>query len=188
MVAHVENDVIPVVKHFPGHGSSLNDTHLGITDVTKTWQFEELYPYKALIDSNYQGAVMTAHIINQSIDRDTVPSTLSKRVVTDLLRKFMGFKGVVISDDMQMGAIKNEYGLKESIKRSINAGVDVLMFANNVKDYDMVTATQIVLYIKELVEEGEVKRQRIHESYQRIMLLKKEFGLLESSDHKAASD
>ncbi len=182
---HYANNVIPVLKHFPGHGSSQNDTHLGITDVTDTWQFEELYPYKALIDSGVVKAIMTAHIVNQSLDRSKTPATLSKRVVTDMLRDFLNYDGVVVSDDMQMGAIKNEFGFREAIRMSLEAGLDILIFANNVEDFDMVTSTEIHSIIKELVNEGVVSRDRIAQSYQRIMKLKAEFGLLDDSFYKS---
>ena len=177
---HIENNVIPVLKHFPGHGSSKNDTHLGVTDVTTTWQFEELYPYKTLIDSGLVKAIMTAHIVNSALDDTKLPATLSPRIVTDLLRNFLGYQGVIVSDDMQMGAIRNEYGLKEAIRMSILAGVDVLIFANNVQDYDLVTATQVHSIIKQLVVDGDVSADRIQESYKRVVRLKSEFGLLDA--------
>ncbi|MEP5613138.1 MAG: glycoside hydrolase family 3 N-terminal domain-containing protein [Cyclobacteriaceae bacterium] len=182
---HNLKNVVPVLKHFPGHGSSKNDTHLGLADVTETWQFEELYPYKALIDSGGVTAIMTAHIVNKSLDQTKIPATLSKRVVTGMLREFLGFEGVIVSDDMQMGAIKNEYGIKEAVRMSIDAGVDILMFANNVKDYDMVTSSDVHSLIKGMVEEGVISRERVFESYLRIMNLKKEFELLNEGYHKA---
>lgn len=179
VVQHNSNQVVPVLKHFPGHGSSKNDTHLGMADVTDTWQLEELYPYKSLIDSGVISAIMTAHIVHKSLDDSKVPATLSKKVVTGMLRGFLEFDGVIISDDMQMGAIDNEYGLKEALAMSINAGVDILMFANNVKDYNMVSADAIHSIIKDLLSEGVITRARVYESYQRIMKLKENFGLLE---------
>lgn len=174
---HSKNGVIPVLKHFPGHGSSRSDTHLGLTDVTDTWQMEEVYPYSALIDSGKVSAVMTAHIVNKSLDETKNPATLSKRVVTGLLRDFLHFEGVIVSDDMQMGAITNEFGLREAIKMSILAGVDILMFANNVRDDDRVTATTIHAIIKDLLFEEIITRDRIKQSYDRIMKLKMEAGL-----------
>lgn len=182
---HNSNNVVPVLKHFPGHGSSKNDTHHGIADVTETWQFEELYPYKALIDSGVVKAIMSAHIVNKSLDRDKMPATLSKPIVTSLLREFLGYQGIVVSDDMQMGAIKNEFGLQEAIRLSIEAGIDILIFANNVEDFNMVTGSQIHALIKDLVSEGVITRERISESYFRIMKLKKEFGLLDEGYYKA---
>ncbi|MFK7951398.1 MAG: glycoside hydrolase family 3 protein [Ekhidna sp.] len=180
IVAHNSKEVVPVLKHFPGHGSSQSDTHLGVTDVTNSWQIEELYPYASLIDSGVVKAIMTAHIINSTLDNTKIPATLSKKVITGMLRGLLKFDGLIISDDMQMGAINNEYGLKESIRMSIDAGVDMLMFANNVKDYNMVTATQVHNIIKELIDEGAISTNQIAASYTRIMKLKEETGLLET--------
>lgn len=182
---HNKSGVVPVLKHFPGHGSSRSDTHLGLTDVTDSWQLEEIYPYAALIDSGVVKAVMTAHIVNSTLDRSKNPATLSKRIVTGMLREFLGFEGVIISDDMQMGAINNEYGIREAIKLSIDAGVDVLMFANNVLDNERVSATTVHAIIKDLVFEGIVTRERIYESYQRIMKLKAEVGLCDEGYYRS---
>lgn len=182
---HNKRGVIPVLKHFPGHGSSRSDTHLGLTDVTQTWQIEEMYPYSALIDSGAVKAIMTAHIVNQSLDATKNPATLSKRIVTGMLRDFLGFEGVIISDDMQMGAINNEYGLREAIRLSIEAGVDMLMFANNVKDYNMVSASTVHAIIKDLLFEGIITRDRIYQSFKRIMKLKAETGLCDSDYYRS---
>ena len=183
--AHDQRGVIPVLKHFPGHGSSRSDTHLGLTDVTESWQMEEVYPYSALIDSGKVSAVMTAHIVNKSLDETKNPATLSKRVVTGLLRDFLHFEGVIISDDMQMGAITNEYGLREAIKLWILAGVVILMFANNVRDDDRVSATTIHAIIKDLLFEGIISAERIKTSYNRIIKLKVEAGLCDPSYFKS---
>lgn len=182
---HNQRGVVPVLKHFPGHGSSRSDTHLGITDVTETWQIEEMYPYSALIDSGVVKAVMTAHIVNSTLDNSKNPATLSKRIVTGMLRDFLGFEGVIISDDMQMGAINNEYGLREAIKLSLEAGVDMLMFANNVNDEDRVSATTVHAIIKDLLFESIVTREQIYASYKRIMKLKGETGLCDEGYYRA---
>ena len=170
--------VATVLKHFPGHGSSQNDSHLGLTDVSDSWRFEELLPYKALMDSGKVKAIMTAHIVNQVLDDSKLPATLSDKVISDVLRGFMNYKGVVVSDDMQMKAISAQYGLEEAIKMAVLAGVDVLLFANNVPDYDLVTAQQIHAIVRKLVKNGDISRDRIVESYNRILTLKKDMGLL----------
>lgn len=182
---HKKQGVIPVLKHFPGHGSSRSDTHLGLTDVTETWQLEEVYPYSALIDSGKVSAVMTAHIVNKSLDGDKKPATLSKKVVTGLLRDFLQYDQVIISDDMQMGAINNEYGMRESIRLSLEAGVDILMFANNVSEDNRVSASTVHAIIKDLVFDGLVSRNQILESYKRIMKLKAEAGLCDEDYYKS---
>lgn len=170
--AHHTQGVKTIVKHFPGHGSSSSDSHLGIVDVTNQWNVIELLPYKSLIDSGYIDAVMTAHIINEHLDASKLPGTLSKVMVTDILRTMLGYKGVVFSDDMQMYAISKNYGLENAIKLSILAGVDVLVFGNNVSVTDRIKASEIHAIIKKLVLSGEIPESRINEAYARIMELK----------------
>ncbi|RED98907.1 glycoside hydrolase family 3 protein [Marinoscillum furvescens] len=175
--AHDLFGVATVVKHFPGHGSSRNDSHLGLTDVSSTWRFRELLPYKMLMDSGKVRAVMTAHIVNEVMDERKLPGTLSDRIIGGVLRGFMGYDGVVVSDDMQMKAISKEYGLEDAIKKAVNAGVDILLFANNVPDYDLVTADQIHNIIKNFIKNGDISADRIAKSYDRIMKLKADLKL-----------
>lgn len=160
-----------VLKHFPGHGSSKNDSHLGVVDVTDTWSKKELVPYRKLMNKGLGDAIMTAHIFNRNIDPN-YPATLSKPTITGLLRNKLNYNGVVISDDLMMGAIRNEYGLRTTINKAINAGVDILVFANN-SIYDPKIVPKAHNIIKELIEEGKISRQQIDESYARIMKLKK---------------
>jgi len=162
--------VLTVLKHFPGHGSSTADSHLGVVDVTNTWSKKELIPYKQLIDSNLVDMVMTAHIFNTHID-STYPATMSRPTITGILRDSLGFNGVVMSDDMMMGAIRKEYGLKTAIKQAILAGVDVLSFSNN-SIYDPQIVPKAHNIIKKMVQDGEISRSRIDQSYDRIMKLK----------------
>lgn len=176
--AHNSLNIATALKHFPGHGSSTADSHLGIADVTNTWKFKELIPYKSLIDSGVVKVIMTAHIVNGELDDSKLPSTLSEEIITGILRNFMGFNGVVISDDMQMWAISKEYGMHDALRMSLNAGVDIMLFGNNVKEYDFKTASELHANIRDLVDSGEVPESRIRESYARIIKLKTEMGLL----------
>lgn len=165
--------IITSLKHFPGHGSSENDSHLGVVDVTQSWQEKELQPYRHLIQQNLADMIMTAHIFNANLD-STYPATLSEPTINGLLRDSLGFKGVVLSDDLQMDAIRTEYGLKETIKLSIEAGVDILVFANNsIFDEDISSKAHAI--IKGLVKDGTISEQRIGKSYKRIMKLKKKY-------------
>jgi len=169
---HHDHGVKTILKHFPGHGSSSVDSHLGIVDVTNQWKIMELWPYRDIIRSGKCDAVMTAHIINCHLDTACLPATLSKPVITGMLRNLLQFDGVVFSDDMQMNAISKNFGLENAIKLSINAGVDILLFGNNVHLEDRISASQIHAIIKKLVKKGEIKESRIEESYRRIMALK----------------
>ena len=171
--AHHSKNVKATLKHFPGHGSSSTDTHKGLVDVTKQWQLKELIPYKRIIQSGECDAIVSCHVINCHLDTNCVPSTLSKVITTELLRDLLGFNGVVFSDDMQMYAISKNYGLEQSIKMAINAGVDVLVFGNNVNATDRITATKIHNIIMRLVQNKEITTNRIDESYLRILAFKK---------------
>lgn len=164
-------NILSTLKHFPGHGSAGTDSHLGVTDVTDTWTEDELIPYKNLIDAGKADMIMTAHIFNSNWDSD-YPATLSKNVITGILRNQLGYDGVVISDDMNMKAIREQYGLEETIYKAIDAGVDILVFANNLV-YDEQIAVKAVDIIKDLIDEGKLSEERIAQSYDRIIELKK---------------
>ncbi len=171
--AHRKYGIITSLKHFPGHGSSKDDTHFGLADVTKTWNERELKPYKTLLDSGYVDGIMTSHIVNKNLDKKGLPGTLSKSVIDSLLRKRIGFNGVVFSDDMQMQAITSHYGFEEAIKLAINAGVDIMCFSNNIQGNEIRTVDKVHSIIKKFVASGEISKSRIDESFKRIMDLKK---------------
>jgi beta-N-acetylhexosaminidase len=176
---HRRFGIVTSLKHFPGHGSSKADTHLGLTDVTNTWEPRELKPYQILIDSGYVDAIMSAHIVNKKIDRKGLPGTLSKSVLDSLLRKKLHYQGVVFSDAMEMKAIAANYGLEEAIKLAINAGIDILCFAHNIPGMDEHTGDGVHALIKKFVASGEIPKARIDESFRRIMRLKKMLGKTE---------
>ncbi len=168
--AHRRNGVLTAPKHFPGHGSAAGDTHDGFVDVTDRWSAVELEPFRSLIRQDKADMVMTAHVFNGKLD-PVWPATLSRKTLTDLLRQDMGFTGVVISDDMQMRAIAARYGLETSIRQAILAGADILLFANN-SVYEEDIAARVAATIRALVDKGEIPRERIDASYERIMKLK----------------
>lgn len=167
--------VIGCIKHFPGHGSAENDTHLGLTDITATWLSEqELYPYRALIAEGAADMIMVGHLMHTNLDKD-YPASLSHVVITDLLRRELGFAGVIISDDLQMGAITSQYELEETVHLAIEAGTDILLYGNNIR-YDDKLAHKLQKAILELVAQGKISRARLEESYERIRNLKKKLG------------
>lgn len=176
---HRKFGVITSLKHFPGHGSSQADTHLGLTDVTNTWESRELKPFQSMIDSGYVDAIMSAHIVNRKLERKGLPGTLSKSVIDSLLRKKLHYQGVVFSDAMEMKAIADNYGLEDAMKRAINAGVDILCFAHNVKGMEEHTGEGVHALIKKFVASGEIPKARIDESFRRIMKLKKSLSRTE---------
>jgi len=173
--SHHQKNILTSLKHFPGHGSAASDSHLGFTDVTSTWQSLELEPYQNLINNNYQDFVMTAHIFNANLDPE-YPATLSKKIMTGILREQLNFKGVIITDDMGMGAITSQFGLETAVEKSIEAGVDILLFANNL-NYDEHIAEKVIKIVKSLIADGKISANRINESYKRIIALKKKYNL-----------
>ncbi|HEX6224058.1 MAG TPA: glycoside hydrolase family 3 N-terminal domain-containing protein [Chryseolinea sp.] len=169
---HHRYNVLTSLKHFPGHGSSKDDTHLGIADVTNTWEERELKPYQSLIDSGYADAIMTSHIVNRKLDKAGNPGTLSADVLDGILRKRLKYNGVIFTDDMQMHAITKHYGLEDAIKLAINGGVDIMTFSNNIQGSDVRTVDKVHSIIRDFVNQGVIKKERIDESFARIMKLK----------------
>ena len=171
MNAMHDNGVLTSLKHFPGHGSSLGDTHKGFVDVTKLWKPIELEPYRLLAQSQTIDTVMVAHVFNKKLDAQ-YPATLSEKTVNGKLRGEFGFNGVVITDDLQMGAINKKYGLRNTLKLAINAGDDILLFGNQLSVKSMVKTSTLVNTIKKLLKSGEVKLVNIEASNQRVATLK----------------
>ena len=176
IAAHHAQGVANAIKHFPGHGSAGDDSHEGFTDVTHTWQEQELEPYRQLLRMTPSPAmVMTAHIFHETLD-PAHPATLSRNVIHGMLRDELGFDGLIVSDDMQMGAITDHYGLEEALERSLNAGVDLLIFANNLA-YQPDIAQEAQAIIVRLVQQGRVPATRLREAWQRVCDLKTELHL-----------
>lgn len=164
--------VLSALKHFPGHGSSKEDSHNGFTDTSDTWQTLELYPYLLHFMNDFKGMVMTAHTFNRHLDPND-PATLSHSTLTGILRKRLGWDGVIVSDDMQMGAITEHYGMETAIEKAILAGVDMLIFSNNSPaPYNGNIAREALDILRKLVAEKRISRERIALSYERIQALK----------------
>jgi len=155
-----------VLKHYPGHGSSMNDSHLGVTDVTTTWDSIELEPYRNLIQSGDAKAIMSAHVYHAGLD-SLYPGTLSPFVNKTLLRNELGFDGVLFSDDLQMGAIRDQFTLEETVMLALNSGIDVLVFGNN-SVYDSEIVPKVHQLIEKAVLSGRIPIERIQESVSRV--------------------
>jgi beta-N-acetylhexosaminidase len=139
-------------------------------DVSDTWTRQELQPYADLIQAGLADSIMTAHVFNARLDPD-LPATLSASAISGLLRGELGYDGVVISDDMQMGAIRRHYGFEEAVLAAVDAGVDILAIANNsVFEEEVVSRTVEIL--RRAVEQGRISHARIEQSYARIRRLK----------------
>lgn len=168
-----ENHIECAYKHFPGHGSSNADSHLGFVDVTETWEEKELIPYQLSFEEpNHCHMIMSAHIVNRQLDPSGLPATLSRAILTNLLRNKLHFDGVIITDDMQMGAIRDHYGLAQALSLAINAGADMLIFGNQLTPTNQ-DPGEIIQIIRNKVQTGEIPEARINEAYDHIVEFKK---------------
>lgn len=157
-------------KHFPGHGSAVGDTHEGFVDVTTSFHNKELEPYASLFRQDQPAAmIMTAHVINRQLDPGGLPATLSPTILTGLLRETMGYDGIIISDDLQMHAISHHFSIDESLRLTINAGADMIIFANQLGS---ISATDVIDRIERLVNSRAISPARIAQSWQRIVRVK----------------
>lgn len=169
--SHHHHHILTCLKHFPGHGSSRDDSHLGLVDVTKYWTENELLPYQNLINQGLCDMVMTAHTFNTTIDPN-FPATLSEATIDGILRRRLGFDGVVVSDDLYMGAIIQHYSYETAVEKAINAGVDLLVVAND-KLYSPDIMPRTIELLLKMVEQGRIPRGRIDQACNRIMTMKK---------------
>ncbi|RUM35855.1 MAG: glycoside hydrolase family 3 [Desulfobulbus sp.] len=170
--AHHRHGIGCCLKHFPGHGSAGADSHLGFVDVTGDWQEQELVPFARLIDMDAADAVMTAHIVNRRLDPRGMVATLSRPIITGLLRQRLGFDGVVISDDLQMRAITKKWGFREAVRRAVLAGVDLLVIGNNLAlRQDALQAG--IGSIQKMLDRGEIDADYIKASLVRISRLQR---------------
>lgn len=172
-----ENNIIPVVKHFPGHGDTSVDSHYGLPLVEKSLEeLKELefIPFQWAIN-NGADAIMVSHILLQSIDSEN-PATMSKKIVSNILRNEMNFDGVVISDDMTMAAIMDNYDIGEASVKAINAGVDIILVCHG---YD--NEMKVLNSISEAVNSGEITEERLNESVYRILSLKNKYNLSDTT-------
>jgi beta-N-acetylhexosaminidase len=169
VVAHRAREVRTTLKHFPGLGSATANTDFGVSDVTRTWSTKELTPYKSLLGQGLVDVIMAGHLVNGQIDA-SAPASLSRGTVTDLLRGELGWDGPVITDDLQAGAITQAFGKEDAVALALEAGNDLLLFANQqVYDPDIVPKT--VDLIEGFVRDGRLMEERINRSYARVRSL-----------------
>lgn len=172
--AHHAAGLLTALKHFPGHGSSTGDTHKGFVDISKTWSPSELEPYKALFAGGYSDFVMVGHLYHSGYgDEDglKLPASLSANWIETVLRSQLGFKGVVISDDLEMGAIRDEFDLHDTVVRAVNAGVDVLLFSNTAA-YSPGLADKVRAILVAEANADLAFKAKVEASYARIVALK----------------
>lgn len=175
--------IIATVKHFPGHGDTTLDSHRGLASVNRTREelmAIDLFPFAEGIKAGVD-MVMTAHIIFSALDSAN-PATLSSIILKDVLRGELGFEGVVISDSMNMHAMRKNFTSEEAAIRAFQAGVDLLMLAEEHYDHDAHTylkqQTGLIRAVQAAAERGEIPAEQVDASVRRILTLKQKYGLL----------
>ena len=164
--------ILTAVKHFPGHGSSVDDSHAGFVDVTDTARPEvELVPYRLLLAEGVVDAVMTAHVFNRHLDA-WVPATLSRPTIDGVLRSELGWRGVVVSDDMRMGAIEQHYGAGDAAVRALRAGVDLILIADDRLPGDRSASAETLEAIRRALRRGRLPARQVDEALARIAALR----------------
>ena len=170
IAAHTQQGIATTLKHFPGHGSSRTDSHLGFADVTDTWQDKELDSFRDAM--NQAGALMAGHLVHRDLDPSGLPASLSQQMLQSLLRDELGFQNVIVSDDMEMAAITDRYDFGESIVMGLSAGLDLYIHSNsNPYDSDLVDRYHTI--VKQALDKGELRLDDMRASVNRIEAWKK---------------
>lgn len=169
-----DSGIITSGKHFPGHGDTVADSHVTLPVSNKSldelMKFE-LLPFKRHIDDGID-MIMVSHISFPSIDNN-YPASISKEIVTNILKKRLGYKGVIISDDLNMGAISNRYSLNEAVVRGLQSGETIMLIGSDDVDVDT-----LIQYVKSNVENGNIDKKIIDENNEKIIRLKLKYGIL----------
>jgi beta-N-acetylhexosaminidase len=173
ILAHREKGILTTLKHFPGKGSAGPDTHFDLAEVTSCYREEELSPFSKLIGEGLADLVMTAHILHRDWDEE-YPLTLSSKVLRGILRKKLDYPGVVISDDLQMGAIVKQFNLEKACVLAVQAGVDILLASNNTPEGDDPDLFfRVFEAVVRAVEDGRIPKPMLEAASARIMALKR---------------
>lgn len=188
-----DENIVSALKHFPGHGDTSVDSHAGLPRIDKSLdqlKKMELVPFASGI-KNGADMIMTAHIQFPNIETQTyrsistgqqiyLPATLSKKIITDILRGELGFDGIVITDAMDMGAVTQHFRKLDAAKLAINAGVDILLMSCDLStEADVRNAGQLISSLASAVKNGEISEDRINESVKRILRVKYKYGILD---------
>ncbi len=167
-----EAGVLTSLKHFPGHGSSRTDSHQGFVDVTETAELRiELAPYQTLIKEGLADSVMTAHVFNRGLDPWN-PATLSRFTIKRYLRGKLGYKGLVVSDDLLMGAIRQRYGVEEASILALQASVDMLLISQNQGRVERGAAERVTAAIRSAIADGRLSPKALAAAVDRVRALR----------------
>jgi beta-N-acetylhexosaminidase len=170
--AHRQSGVLTVVKHFPGHGSAASDTHLSSADVTDLWGGRELFPFREIVRRGLADMVMTGHLFNAKVD-SKYPASLSRLHVEGILRGKLGYRGVVISDDMQMDAVRRNYSFGDAAIAALSSGTDILLYGNFMDKYDTNLPAKFRSAVENALADGRMDPEDVYRAFQRVVTLKK---------------
>lgn len=167
------NGVIPVIKHFPGHGLTKKDSHFRIPKITQKIEVlekEDMVPFEIAIKENAE-AIMVGHLIIKDIDKN-YPASLSKKVIQKYLIEKYNYKGLIITDDLKMMAIQLHYNMKKAVVKAIEAGNDIIMIGLSYKKIN-----KIIKFIAKEVKNGKIEEERINKSVEKIIQIKEKYNI-----------
>jgi beta-N-acetylhexosaminidase len=165
-----EQGICPTFKHFPGHGDTAQDSHSGLAVSYKTREELEICEWIPFREATSGDLVMTAHVALPEITGDMTPATLSREIVTGILREELGFAGLIITDAMNMGAIVETYGSAEAAVAALRAGCDIILMPENLPEaFDAVIAA---------LEDGRLTEEWLDDTVRRILEFKQTHGIL----------
>lgn len=185
-MSHQDVGVLTVLKHFPGHGSTATDSHAQLVTSGSEWDLSELEPYRQLVEQRVAKAIMTGHIANPRISEPDVPASLSERAIRQVLRGALGFTGVVVSDDLEMGALRSKYSIEEIAVRALKAGNDMVILANQSAPAPDLP-DRVVAAVRKAVETGALSRDELQASYERIVQMKQQLPAIAPAKAVTAS-
>ena len=160
-------------KHFPGHGRSVSDSHHGVADISATWTEAELEPFARLLASSHAPPmVMTGHLRLDPVAPDGRPATISEPIVTGLLRQRLGYRGVVVTDDLDMGAVSHLMSRKEAFVQALAAGNDLLMI-KNLFGYDPLMPQRAVGWVRTAIAQGTLSKEQVTAAAERVRAIRR---------------
>jgi beta-N-acetylhexosaminidase len=160
--------VLTAAKHFPGHGSAIGDSHDRPVDISATWRDDELEPYRALIAADPPALIMVGHLTHPRFSDGDRPASLSRRTLTEALRRSLGFDGLIVTDDLGMGAVARRYSVEEAAVMAIRAGADLVLVANRERP-DPDVAERIIAAVVAAVAAGRIPASAVADADRRIL-------------------
>jgi beta-N-acetylhexosaminidase len=182
--AHLDAGVLTAAKHFPGHGSSSTDPHRTVANISRSWTKDELAPFKSLAGDYWSvPMIMVGHLVLDGFSDGGAPTSLSHRAVTEILRNELGYKGLIVTDDLDMAAVRERYGAETAFVKAVAAGNDLIIAANN-RVPDSTLVQKVTDAIVAAVGRGEIEFRRIEKSYERILAAKAKLAEMQALSNR----